>query len=198
VLATVQQGQSFTVLAANADRTWYKVQYSQFSNGWSAAALLELRNVEGVPIENVAPPPPTATPLPTAIAATAAPTSNRNITFNGPQGFDPFPPSCRQTMRITLKLQNNGTEALGSGSAAIVRDVHPGSGTRTETTIPIPDIAPGTAVDVTGDFFITVDTNFDSVHRIEVILDINSQITESNEGDNSYTSADYTLAKGSC
>jgi hypothetical protein len=46
--------------------------------------------------------------------------------------------------------------------------------------------------------FLSVDTNFDSEHRIEVILDSSSNIVETNEADNIHESARYTLTKGAC
>jgi hypothetical protein len=46
--------------------------------------------------------------------------------------------------------------------------------------------------------FLSVDTNFDSEHRIEIILDAKNNIAEINEGDNIHETARYTLTKGTC
>jgi hypothetical protein len=191
-------GTQTALLAVNSNRSWYKLQYYN-GEGWVAASLLEIRNADNLPIDDGPPPPtPTLTPAPATEVPTTAP-SNRNIAFSDiPQGFAPFPPGCGQTMNITLRLQNTGSDSLGTSSAAIVRDIHVDSGTVTETTIPVPDISPGESVEVTGGF-LTVETNVGSTHRIEIQLDANEQITESDEGDNLFSGGlEYTLGQGSC
>lgn len=102
-------------------------------------------------------------------------------------------------MAITLRVRNTGSESLGTTSAAIVRDIHVDSGTVTQTTVPLPDIGPGEEVEVGGKGFLTVDTNFGTEHRIEIVLDSNNQIAESNENDNLFSGGlVYTLEQGSC
>lgn len=183
-------------LAVNSARTWYKVRYYN-SEGWIASELVNVVGVERLPIDEGPPPPTPVPPTLTPVPPTAAPVTNRNLTFDGVQAFNPFPPECRQTMSITLRLRNDGAEALGTTSAAIVRDVHIDSGARTETIVPIPDIAAGQSIEVSG-AFLTVDTNFDSRHRIEIVLDSNGQIAESNENDNFFSGNEYTLGRGGC
>ncbi len=191
-------GTETDLLGVTSDRSWYKLRYYN-GEGWVAASLLEVRNADNLPIDDGPPPPtPTLTPVPATEVPTTAP-SNRNITFDDiPQGFEPFPPECGQTMSITLRLQNTGSESLGTTSAAIVRDIHVDSGTETETIIPIPDIEAGDEIEVTGGF-LTVETNFGTQHRIEIELDANNDITESDEGDNLFSGGlEYTLEQGSC
>ncbi len=186
------------LLAVNSDSSWYKVEYYN-GEGWIAANLLNVVNAQGLPIDDgpplptATPIPPTATPVPTAVA------SNSNITFaDAPQGFTPYPPACGETMNITLRLTNTGTEALGTTSAAIIRDVHIASGNTTETIMPVPDIGPGETVEVTGGA-LTVNVYIDEQHRLEIELDANQEITESNEGDNVFSGGlEYTLARGNC
>jgi hypothetical protein len=190
-------GTEADLLAVNSDRSWYRIR-SINGTGWISAGLIEVSNADQLPIDD-GPPPPTLTPTPVPITETPTPApSNRNLAFDDPaQTISPFPPSCGDTMNITIRVRNTGTDSLGTSSTAIIRDVHVDSGLTTETSLPIPDLGPGESREI-GGAFLTVDTNFDSTHRIEIVLDASAQITESDEGDNTFTVSDYTLAKGSC
>lgn len=184
-------------LAVTSDRTWYKIEYYN-GDGWVSAQLVNAENVDNLPIDN-GPPPPTAAPVvqeaPPPAEAPAS-TSNRNITFNGDTGIDPFPAKCGDDIGFKIQVINNGSESLGSQSSVVVRDVHIGSNTFTEARTTIPNLEAGATAEL--GLTLRVDTNFDSAHRFEIYLDSDNQVAESNEGDNRSVSSDYTLEKGSC
>ncbi|MEM6284594.1 MAG: SH3 domain-containing protein, partial [Chloroflexota bacterium] len=194
VVGAFAAGATTDALAVNPDRSWYKIQYFN-AEGWIFSDLVSVSNEDQLPVEE-GPPSPTLTPIPpTPVPATEAPPPAQiNLVFDGPVSINPYPPDCGETMEISVSIRNEGSESMGRSAALRVVDTHVDSGTRTETTAPIPDIGPGETRTVEG-IFLTVETNFDATHRIQVILDANNEIGETNEGDNSSRAEalEYTL-----
>ena len=101
-------------------------------------------------------------------------------------------------MSFRIPIRNTGTDSFGTTGAVVIRDVHIDSGAVTETRAPVPDLPGGGEATIDG-VFLTVETNFDTRHRIEVVLDANNEIAESNENDNSFSGNEYTLNnEGGC
>ncbi len=198
-IGSLPAGEETPLLAVNSDRSWYKIQYYN-SEGWIFGQLIDVvGDASGLPVENPPPPPPTSTPVPTAVPATEAPaapaqTGNINVDFNRDPRIDPFPPDCGQTMTINIRYENNGPDPMPGSAAVVVRDVHPDSGTVTETRGPLEDLGGYAIAEV--EVFLTVDTNFNSDHYIEVILDADGQISENDEDDNRFRTDDYELDDG--
>jgi hypothetical protein len=188
-----------TALAVNPAGTWYKVEYYN-SEGWIFGDLVEVSNADQLPTDVGPPTPVPATATFTPVPATATPEpSNVNLVFDGPTGVEPFPPECGQTMEFTIRVRNDGSEAMDSTAAALIRDTHIDSGTVTETQAGIPALGPGESTEITG-VFLTVETNFAARHQIQVILDSNNEIDETNEDDNASRAGalEYTLEQGDC
>jgi uncharacterized protein YraI len=74
VIGSLLAGFEMELNGRNADSTWFRAPYA-LSEGWIYAPLLTTSGDTGsLPVINVPPPPPTATPIPpTPIPATAAP-----------------------------------------------------------------------------------------------------------------------------
>jgi hypothetical protein len=96
-----------------------------------------------------------------------------------------------------IRVQNNGQVALGSGWEIYIRDIHVASNAMSEFRATFDTIPAGEWIELPA-LFLSVDTNFDSEHRIEIILDAKNNIAEINEGDNIHETARYTLTKGTC
>jgi uncharacterized protein YraI len=187
------------LLAVNEDGSWYKIQYYN-AEGWIFGELVSVENADNIPVESG---PPTPTPVPptlTPVPATATPVpSNVNLVFDGSVSVDPYPPDCGETMTIRVSVRNDGSSGMESNAAMQIRDIHVDSGTVTEVTAPIPQLGAGETTTV-DNIFLTVDTNFGTTHRIQVVLDSNSQISENNEDDNASRAEalEYTLDPGDC
>ena len=198
VVGTLAANTETELLAVNGAGSWYKIRVYN-GEGWIFSDLVTTTGDDQLPIdEGPPPPPPTATPVPaTAVPPTAEPT-NVNLTFDGPIQIDPFPPACGETMAFRINVENTGTSAFGSTATVVIRDVHIDSGTVTETRAPVPDLPAGGEASIDG-IFLTVETNFDTQHRIEVILDADNQLSETNEDDNRSSGNEYTLTnEGGC
>lgn len=197
VIGTFAANQETRALAVNPDRSWYKIEYYN-SEGWIFNDLVQVSNTDQLPVE-VGPPTPTPVPpTPTPVPATPTPEpDNVNLVFNGATSIDPYPPQCGDTMEIRVPVRNEGSEDMDGTAALIVRDTHIDSGTVTQITAPIPQLDADESRTVE-DIFLTVETNFDSRHRIEIILDSNNEVAETNEGDNAsrVDALEYTLEKG--
>ena len=136
-------------------------------------------------------------PTPTPVPPTATPIQRPNLAFNGSPLIQPFPPKCKDVVAFYIHVQNNGQVALGSGWEIYIRDIHVASNSMSEFRATFDSIPAGESIELPA-LFLSVDTNFDSEHRIEVILDSSSNIVETNEADNIHETARYTLTKGAC
>ncbi|MFZ4829012.1 MAG: SH3 domain-containing protein [Phototrophicaceae bacterium] len=183
--------QAVDVLGKLTDDSWFKIKYYN-GEGWIAGSLISVPNASSVAV--IAPPP---TPTPTPGPPTAAPPQGPNLVFNGTPLIQPFPPKCKDVVAFYIRVQNNGQVALGSGWQIYIRDIHVASNSMSEFRATFDSIPAGQWIELPA-LFLSVDTNFDSEHRIEVILDSANNIAETNEGDNIYETARYTLAKGAC
>ncbi len=184
------------IIAVNQSGDWYKVR-STYGEGWISATFVTVSgNVDNLPVD---PGPPTPVPTPVATAtpvASATPVTNANLIIVGTPEVDPHPLNCGQTATITVVVQNNGTGAALAGGSILVEDIHVASGARqqsTEGTFPL--LQPGQSF--TSVMRLTVSTFFNEGHRINVRVDPNNGVAETNEGDNNF-STDYVLQKSGC
>jgi hypothetical protein len=184
------------IIAVNPSGDWYKVR-STYGEGWISATFVTVSgNVESLPVD---PGPPTPVPTPVATATpvpTATPVTNANLVIVGTPVVDPHPLNCGRTASITVVVQNNGTGAALAGGTIFVEDIHVTSGGRqqsTEGTFPL--LQPGQTF--TAEMRLTVSTFFSEGHRINIRVDSNNTVPETNEGDNNF-STDYVLQKAGC
>lgn len=188
-------GDSSDILAVNPSRTWYKVRYYN-GEGWVFGNLIALSgDTSNLPVDAGPPTPTPVPPTPTPIPATATPQINVNLVA-GNIYLNPGQPECGRTFNISIDVANLGQQVSPGGSID-VRDVHVASGTVTQTTAgAFGEIQPGQTVRV-GPIPLTVSTYFEEDHRLEIRLDPNNQIAETNEGDNQ-NNLNYRLLKGGC
>ncbi len=175
---------------SNTGSGWYQVLLPDSRRGWMSPTVVrvsgELRNIPRV--APPPPPPPTATPLP------PTPVSQANLAIQAIR-LNPDPPTCGQTMTVTVVVVNNGTGSAAGGSVAI-QDVHVASGANAGGTTGIfPALNPGQTFDSV--MRLTVDTFFAETHRITATVDSTGLVPETNEGDNT-GSREYTLQRGNC
>lgn len=167
---------------------WYQIELPNGGRGWISPAVAratgEMRDVPR--IAPPPPPPPTATPTP----ATQANLVVQSITLS------PDPPRCNQTFTITARVANMGSGSTDSGGSISVQDVYIGTGSVTGTTSgAFPPLGPGQTFDAV--MRLTVDTYYNEGHRLTLVVDSASQVTETNEGDNAGI-REYTLARANC
>ena len=186
---------SAEILAVNLDGTWYKVRFGS-GEGWVFANLTSVEgNINALPREAGPPTPvPTALPPPTAVPPTATPQGAVNLVVTNPF-IDPPNPVCGQDFRVGMTIRNDGSIA-GSTGLSQIRDIHVGSGSENATSgggLVAVTLQPGGTHVVEWTF--NINTFFNETHRIEYRTDINGEVAESNENDNSI-GVDYVL--GAC
>ena len=184
------------IIAINPAGDWYKVR-STYGEGWISAAFVTVSgDVESLPRD---PGPPTPVPTPVATAtpvASATPVTNANLVIVGTPVVSPHPLNCGQAATITVRIQNNGTGAALAGGTIFVEDIHVASGARQQSTEgSFPLLQPGQTFDSV--MRLTVSTFFNEGHRINIRVDSNNTVPETNEGDNNF-STDYVLQKSGC
>lgn len=192
VIGGLQPGDIVPIVGISSFGTgWYLVELPNGTRGWVAPSVVDVSgNLSTVP--RIDPPAP---PTPTPIPATATPASQINLVA-GNFRFDPGSPKCNQTFNVYMDVANFGSVTSPSTTLS-VQDYRLADGTFQEGTFGgIPPIAPGQTVNV-GPIPITVRTHHSEQHRLLMIIDPNSQIFETNEGDNA-REAIYTLEKAGC
>lgn len=206
VIGTLAAGAESDILAKLADDSWYKIRLSNVYNttGWVARVVVEvLGDTSSVPVEAAPPTPvpvvPTAVPptLPPAGQPTSPPAvaTGADLVVDGIPAVNPHPFVCAQASTITVTVKNIGTQRA-EGIFVAVQDIYNNAvGANTSAPI-IGGIDPGGTATV--ELYLTVSNNFREAHITRVVVDPNNAITETNETNNVYNSAVYSLEQGGC
>jgi hypothetical protein len=110
--------------------------------------------------------------------------------------LNPAQPVCNQTFSIGFDVANLGSEPTVSSGTVSVRDARAADGgVQQETIGGFPVLQAGQTFRV--DMPLTVSTYFDEDHRLTLVIDPNSQIPETQDGDNQ-VELTYRLGKGIC
>lgn len=181
--------------------SWYVIELANGTTGFIHPNIVRAEG-DVSDLRRITPPPlpPTPIPLPTAIpvvapAEPAAPASGANLVF-GEIRMEPHPATCNETYTIHVTVQNVGNGDAG-GFAVQVRDSRMGTGEGQATTlVGFPPIPAGQSSSAFGR--ITQNQYVEEVHHVNLQLDINNQVAESNEGDNFGATAAYILGRGGC
>ena len=141
---------------------------------------------------NPPPLPPTPVPIPTAVPA---PTTGANLVMRDVV-IDPHPATCKVGYAIHVTVLNEGNGASTSGGAIQVTDLVPGQPERQRTEIAFGPLAAGASQRVNG--FLTPTVHYATAHNINLRLDYQNQVAETNENDNLHAVAPYVLKRGDC
>lgn len=181
------------IIAVNPAGDWYKVR-STFGEGWISAAFVTVSgDTSNLPVD---PGPPTPVPFTPTPVPTATPQTSANLVIVGTPVISPHPLQCNKTASISVTVQNNGTGATAAGGTIFVEDVRASDGSRQQsTTATFPVLQPGQ--NFTAEMRLTVSTFFNEGHRINIRIDSDNAVPETNEGDNNFSS-DYVLQKANC
>ena len=210
VIGHLLEGQSARIkgISSFGTRWWY----IELANGRSGFIFPGIVRTEGdlgdLPRINPPPLPPTAVPIPTAAPVVqqpapqpaqqqpAQPTTGPDLYIEHAV-IDPHPVSCRQTYSITVRVRNGGSAASTSGGLIEVRDSgNSGSAAPETTRIAFGALAPGQAETYVGHLTPTI--HVETLHHINLYLDINHQVAETNENNNLRAERPYWLSKGNC
>ena len=195
IVSSLTEGTSVEIVGiSNTGSGWYQVRLPDGRLGWMAPSIISISgNVSGLP--RVQPPPPPATPIPTAVPATPTPITQANLVA-GIVVLDPGTPTCAQTFNVGFDVANLGTQATAASGTISLVDVRAADGTTQGTTIGgFPVLQPGETFRV--NMPLTISTYYNETHRIQLVIDPSNQNPETNPDDNSRT-VEYTLQKGSC
>lgn len=194
IIGSMAANDETTLLAVNPAGTWYKIQYYN-GEGWVFGTLVTTSgNLSNLPVDAGPPTPvPTNTPLPPS--ATPIPVNVNLAIVN--VATSPHPLTCAVTSEVQVTIRNTGTQATPNGGAVSIQAILNSTGAVLETTRTVfPVIAPGQQVTVSA--FITVSVNTNETQHLVVRIDVDNQVTESDENDNTRNDADYVLQRGSC
>ncbi len=195
IITSLTEGTSVEIVGiSNTGSGWYQVRLPDGRLGWMAPSIVSVSGlVSGLP--RVQPPPPPATPIPTAVPATPTPVTQANLVA-GIVVLDPAQPTCAQTFNVGFDVANLGTQATAASGTVSLVDVRAADGSTQGTTIGgFPVLQPGETFRV--NMPLTVSTWYNETHRIQLVIDPSNQIPETNPDDNSRV-VEYTLQKGSC
>lgn len=200
-VGSIAANQEAEIVARNPAGDWYKIRYFN-STAWIFSSLVTTTgDVGSLPVDAGPPTPIPATNTPTPVPVTNTPTpvpSNINLIITN-VAIDPHPLTCQKTAKITVSIQNNGSEGTSAGGRVFIEAILVSTGATLESTYVTFDAVPAGGSVTTGTAFITVGTNFDELQRIRATVDVDGTITESNESDNvAEGGTDYVLRKGDC
>ena len=195
IIGALREGESAPIVGVSSFGTgWYVIELSSGRRGWISPSVVNVSgDTSGLPRIN---PPPVPTPAATATPVpTATPVTQANIVIDAVV-ITPFPLNCNQTASINVTIRNAGTTATNSGGTIFVQDVHVATGQPQQSTNgTYPVLNPGQTF--VSQMFLTVSTFHSEQHRININVDANNQVAETNEGDN-FWSSEYQLQKASC
>ncbi len=195
IVGSLLEGQSAPIVGISSFGTgWYVIELPNGRRGWISPSVVTVSgNTSGLPRID---PPPVPTPVATATPiATATPVTNANLVIDAVQ-ITPFPLNCNQTASINVTIRNAGTTPTNSGGAIFVQDMHVNTGQSQQSTVgTFPVLNQGQTF--VQQMFLTVSTFHSEQHRISITVDSNSQVVETNEGDN-FWSSEYQLQKLNC
>jgi hypothetical protein len=185
-------GQTADIIGISSQGTgWYYIQLPDGDRGFISPSTVRVEgNVVG--IQRINPPPVPATPTP---VATATPITSADLVISG-INIVPNPALCGQPFDVFVNVTNLGTGIAGNAAQVQFFDRHIRTGQIAQTgTVLIPALSPGQ------NWVATVQLNVGifvgEEHEIIATVDFNSQVPETNEGNNS-ARLSYILGSGAC
>lgn len=197
VIGHLLSDQSAKVKGISAFRSgWF---YIELPNGRTGFIHPNIVRTEGeltnLPRINPPPLPPTPIPIPTSPPPPAS-AANLVIANVSHVVINPHPAVCGDAYRIDVTVTNNGTQATNSGFLVEVKDSRQDGLGPSITHIGFGALAPGASQSAYG--HLTQWQYYDELHHINLRVDSNNQVPESNESDNHHAAAPYILQRGGC
>ncbi len=179
---------------------WWYIELPTGRSGFIAPfivnAIGDTNNVPAIQPPPLPPTPiPTIAPQPTAPPAPVAPATGANLIIDGGPIVNPHPATCNQTYTISVRVKNIGTVRSGGGLVEIVDSRHDGLG-REVTYTPFRQLEPGQSA--LSEARITPRVHHSELHHINLHVDYDNRVAETNEGDNRAAAAPYILQQGDC
>ena len=197
-------GETAKILGVSSRNTgWYFIEMASGRTGFIHPGIVraegDLSNLDR--IAPPPPPPPTPVPIiPTAVPAPAAQpapaSSNADLVMENVD-IKPHPAVCGQAYTIEVTVRNAGSAATTSGGTIRVTDSRHDGAQPTSTNIDFGALAAGGTQRLTQGR-LTTSTYYNEVHHINLYLDANNQVPESNENNNHHAVAPYILQRGDC
>lgn len=174
---------------ADTGSGWFYIELSTGRRGFISPTVVQVSgNLANLP--RITPPPLPATPTPTPLPPTG------DVVPNG-IGFLPAEPRCNEAFEAQVNITNAGTAAFSSGGVVQVQAQHVASGAITATGFGnFPALAPGQNYVVV--IPLIVNQNGGTDYRLIAIADVNNNIVETNEGNNTFQSVQFRLRKAGC
>ena len=188
-VGVLEQGQSVQAIGRSSRSTWLFIRLPDGDEGFIADSTLNIDgDVLNLPAIEPPPLPFTRTPTPTPTFTPSPIVANLVIVDID---IDPDSPRCGETFRIEAVVQNIGTGPSNASGIIYAVDRETDDGEIQETTLggfPILDAGQRFEAVIP----MTVDDAFGEKHRIELVLDVNNSVAETNESDN-FASREYDL-----
>ncbi len=203
VIGYLLEGTSADIVGISSRNTgWFYIEMASGRRGFISPTVVRSEgDLNNLPRVNPPPLPPTPIPLPTAVptpvqpAQPIQPATGANLIFASVE-INPHPATCGEAYEITVTVRNNGTGNAEAGGLIEVRDSRPDGLGLATTQIAYGALAAGASQTVYG--HLTQWQYYNETHNINLALDINNQVIETNENDNLHATAPYVLAQGNC
>jgi len=191
VIGHLMEGDSALVKGISAFGTnWYYIELANGRNGFIFPGIVRTEgDFQNLPRINPPPLPPTPVPIPTPVPPPPQPQPQPQQPTTGADLYiesvviNPHPVTCGQTYEIRATVRNGGSGASTSGGIITVRDSGlSGSAPAESTVIAFGPLAPGHAQVVVGHLTPTI--HVETLHHINLYLDTQNQVAETNENNN--------------
>ena len=178
---------------------WFFVQLANGRSGFIHPGIVRTEgDVGGLRLINPPPLPPTPIPPPVVVAPPVEqqPQTGADLVFGGSK-IEPHPATCNKAYKITVTVRNAGNGNSSSGGLIEVRDTREADGSgRQSTHIAFGPLAAGASQTVFG--HLTTNQYYNETHHINLYLDVNNQVPETNESNNHHAEVPYVLQRGKC
>ncbi len=171
-IGRLQRGTQAPILGTIPDFSWFLIQ-APFGVGWVAAEFVEVfspsGSLAGIPLAQI---PPSPTPAPTDTPGAPADVVIDAVTLN------PARPVVGQPFTATVKVRNAGQTA--TPGFAVAASWQPGN---VFSSVIVEPLNAGESRDVT----LQATLNGSGKPTVAVVADLNSEVTEANEGNNQFS-----------
>lgn len=191
IVGTMLSGETLPVLGISTVAGWYYVELANGRRGFVAPSVVNfIGNMATLRLIQPPPVPATATPI-----ATATPTAVADL-LPGTFALSPATPICNQPFFVEVNINNVGSGASDRDVVIEIRDRHLASNTvTTSVSVTVPSINAGQLYFIRPQ--LVVSTFYAEEHQIEIVVDRDNALPETNKANN-FATIRYTLQQGGC
>ena len=195
IVGALREGDRAPIKGVSSWRTgWWYIELPNGRSGFIHPSIVRAEGDTGN-IPAVQPPPLPPTPIPLATAVPTAIPSAVNLIIEGGLDQKDHPAKCNETYTLRIRIKNVGTARSGGGLIEVVDSRHDGAG-REVTYTAFRELDPGQSQ--VSEAKVTPKVYHSELHHVNVHVDYDNRVHESNENDNRVAGVPYILQKAGC